>query len=249
MPIRRSLAGLGATVALAAAVALPATAPAPATATTGTESRQFDISVAGVRAGELTLSVARNGASYEAGSSIRSTGLVGAVARIRYDGASTGRVAGDGSLVPERHVARSRSTRSERETEIVFENGQPSRVTVTPPRGNPVDPADQAGTIDPVSAAFALLLDDRAETVCNERVDLFDGSRRSQIVVGRAEERDGLLVCNGVYVRVTGEAHAVSDQREWGFRLVYRPNGDGSVAIQRIETPTRFGMAVLTARS
>ena len=250
MRIRRFLAGLGAAVALAAVAAGHVPAPAgPAAATAATDIRKFDISVAGIRAGELTLSAARNGASYEAGSSLRSTGLVGAVARLRYDGSSTGRIARDGSLVPERHVARSRSTRSERETEIVFENGQPARVTVTPPRSSPVDPAAQAGTVDPVSAAFALLLDDRADSVCNERIDLFDGSRRSQIVVGRAEQRDGRLVCNGVYVRVSGEAHAVSDQREWGFRLIYRPNGDGSVAIERIETPTRFGMAVLTARS
>jgi hypothetical protein len=250
MPIRRSLAGLGAAAALAAALAAPSGVPAtPAAATTAADTRTFDITLSGIRAGELTLSAARNGASYEAGSSIRATGLVGAVARIRYDGASTGRIAGDGSLIPERHVARSRSPRSERETEIVFENGQPTKVTVTPPRSRQVDPAEQAGTVDPVSAAFALLLDDRAATVCNERVDLFDGSRRAQVVIGRPEQRDGRLVCNGVYVRVAGEAHSVSDQREWGFRLVYRQNDDGSVAIERIETPTRYGMAVMSARS
>ena len=250
MRIRRFLAGLGAAAALAAVAAGHAPAPAgPAAATAATETRQFSISISGIRAGELTLSAARNGTSYEAGSSIRSTGLLGAVARIRYDGSSTGRIARDGSLVPERHVARSRSTRSERETEIVFENGQPARVTVTPPRSNQVDPAAQAGTVDPVTAAFGLLLNDRAESVCNQRIDLFDGSRRSQIVVGRAEQRDGRLVCNGVYTQVAGEAHAVADRRETGFRLIYRPNGDGSVAIERIETPTRFGMAVLTARS
>lgn len=211
------------------------------------EAARFAISIAGLPAGELTLSGGRNGATYEAGSTIRATGLLGALSRIRYEGVTTGQVARDGSLVPVRHKAQARSARSERTTEILFENGDPARVTVEPPRSRTIDPAEQAGSLDPVSAAFALLLEPDPETLCNSRVHLFDGSRRSRLEVGRAEKQNGALVCNGLYVRLSGDAHAV-DQSEWGFRLFFQAKGEG-VELQRIEAQTRFGLAVASRRS
>lgn len=242
-PIRLTLlAGLALVIA-----GLP-TAPGGANPGGAAETAQFSISVAGIPAGELTLSARMGDGRYTAASRIRATGLVGAVARLRFDGEATGRVQGNGRLTPERYTARSRSTRAERETEIVFENGHPARVSVVPPRGSAPDIAAQRGTLDPVSAAAALLSDNSPERVCNARVALFDGSRRSELVIGRAENRDGALVCNGLYRRVEGEAHAVSDQTDWPFRLVFRVNGAGLAELRRIETQTRFGMAVMERR-
>jgi hypothetical protein len=238
MPFRRLAAGLG----LALAVASGASAPLAA------EPAHFDISVAGIRAGEITLSASRSGDVYHAGGRLRSTGLIGAVARLRFDGEATGRIDAAGRLVPDRYTASSRSTRSERETEIVFDNGAPVAVRVEPPRDREVDPAEQGGTIDPLSAAYALLLDTSEGAVCNRRVDLFDGSRRSQIAIGSAEDQDGAKVCNGLYTRVEGDSHSVSDQREWPFRLVFKANGSGTLELDRIETPTRFGLAVVSRR-
>jgi hypothetical protein len=235
MPIRRILAGFGLIAALAAG--------APAAAQTAL----FDVSIAGIRAGELSLSAERNGATYEAGGRARATGLLGAVSRLRFDGTARGRVARDGSLVPENYAARSRSPRSERDTVIHFDDGRPVRVSVQPPRANQVTPTS-ASAVDPVSAAYALLLDTRADSICNARMEIFDGSRRSQVLVGRAQPRDGALVCNGQYSRIEGDDHSVW-QPDWTFRLIYRHTGDGGVALERIETPTRFGTAVLTRRS
>jgi Protein of unknown function (DUF3108) len=231
----RFLAALGLAASLLAAPAVSA------------QTSYFDITIAGLPAGELTLSGAREASRYQAGSSIRATGLIGALSRLRYEGISIGHVAEDGTLVPVRHRAQSRSARSERTTEILFENGDPARVTVEPPRRRKVDLAGQAGTVDPVSAAFALLHDPSAQALCNSRIDLFDGSRRALLEVGRAEPRDGALVCNGRYVRLSGEDLTVSDG-EWGFQLFFRPNG-AEAELQRIEAQTRYGLAVARRRS
>lgn len=210
------------------------------------ETARFDITIAGLPAGELTLSGNRGDATYEAGSTIRATGLLGALSRLRYEGSTTGRIAPDGSLVPVRHAAQSRSTRREKATEILFENGDPAQVTINPPRRRSLDPAAQAGTIDPISAAFALLHDPSAEALCNSRIDLFDGSRRARLEVGRAEAQRGALVCNGRYIRLDGDDLAVVDS-EYGFRLFFRTEGD-EVELQRIEAPTRYGLAVVDRR-
>jgi hypothetical protein len=227
--------------ALALAAMLAAALPAAA------ETSYYDVTIAGLPAGELTLSGARDRTRYQAGVSLRATGLVGALSRIRYQGWSTGEVAADGTIVPVRHVAESRSARNERVTEIVFENGDPARITVEPPRSRPADPAAQAGTVDPVSAAFALLHDPSGEALCNSRINLFDGNRRSLLEVGRAQERDGGLVCNGRYARLSGDENPVTDE-ETGIRLFFHPGG-GEVELQRIEVETRFGLAVARRRS
>ncbi len=213
----------------------------------GAEHLVFGVTLAGLPAGEIVLSGSREGGRYEAGSRIRATGLLGALSRLRYDGATVGRIAGDGSLEPVRHLAEARSLSSERRTEILFESGDPARVTMEPPRSRQLDPADQDGTIDPVSAVFVLLLDPPADSLCNRRVEIFDGARRARLELGQAEPREGALVCNGRYVRLSGEEHAV-EQSDYGFQLFFYGDGAGGVTLGRIEAPTRYGLAVATRR-
>ncbi|HLS58444.1 MAG TPA: DUF3108 domain-containing protein [Paracoccaceae bacterium] len=213
----------------------------------GAENQVFGVTLSGLPAGEIVLSGRQEGGRYEAGSSIRAIGLLGALARLRYEGTTVGRIAGDGSLEPERHLAEARSLRSERRTEILFDNGDPVQVTMVPPRSRQLDPAEQDGTIDPVSAVFQLLLAPPAGAVCNRRVELFDGARRSRVELGQAELRDGALVCNGRYVRLSGEEHAI-EQSDYGFRLFFHGDGAGGVTLWRIEAPTRYGLAVATRR-
>ena len=240
MPIRRLNACLGLLSLLAG--------PALAAAESDEGTARFAISVAGIPAGELTLTHSLSGERYRAGGEMRATGLIGAISRIRFDGDVTGRVASDGRLEPEHYTAFSRSTRSERDTEIVFEGGDPVFVSVVPPRSTTPDIAAQKGTLDPVSAAIALLRDGSPDEVCNDRVELFDGSRRSELRVGRPEEREGATVCQGSYTRLEGEAHSMSDAGDWRFQLVFLPNGDGLLSLHRIELPTRFGLAVMERR-
>ncbi len=57
------------------------------------------------------------------------------------------------------------------------------------------------------------------------------------------------LTCAGNYARIEGEAHTLSSQREFPFSWssASTPNGDGR--LERIETATNFGRAVLERRS
>jgi hypothetical protein len=240
----RLVAGALAVAAGLAAAAATASIPAGS----GTQ-RVFDVHVGGIRAGELILSGERNGAAYVAGSTIRATGIAGALTRYRYEGTSTGRLGGDGAIVPQRHVASSSTARSGRTTDMVFENGNPARVSTDPPRRRQANPARHAGTIDPVSAAFAILINPSAERLCNRRIELFDGHRRSQLLVGQAEpDGNGRVSCNGSYARLSGASLAVNADDEWGFRLVYRVRNSGAVEVERIEAPTSYGLAVVTPR-
>jgi hypothetical protein len=230
-------------LALAAAL-FGAAAPVPAFATDGV----FNLYVSGIRAGELTLATAVDGDSYRTTSRISTTGLVGAVARFGFSGESTGRVTGNGTVKPSRFVAHSRSTQGDRQTDVAFGDSGPTRVTITPPRRSLPELDRQVGTIDPLSASFLLLRDNEEGEICDKRLDLFDGSRRSLIRLDKPVAADGGFTCTGTYARVEGEAHSLSTQREYPFKLVFRPNGDGTLRIERIETRTRFGLAVVERR-
>lgn len=209
----------------------------------------FDFFLSGIRAGELEFTGQNSGGRYTASSTIRSAGLIGAFADFFFDGTATGSVTRSGKVVPERFVARSKSPRAERDTRIDWQGGTPVSVSVEPPRDSAPDPATQAGTLDPVSAGFALFRDSPAGEICNTRVDVFDGSRRSRLELGAPQPgADGEISCAGRYARVEGEAHSMSSKKDHGFRLVFRATGDGLARLERIEAPTGFGTAVAERR-
>ena len=226
------------------AVGFTLAAAGPGVAATST----FDLTIAGIRLGQVTLQTDENGGSYAAASRIQTAGIVGALADYYFDGRSNGRLTADGGVVPARFVADSRSPRADRHTEIEFKDGSPVRVSVEPPRSSAPDPASQAGTIDPVSAGFAVLRDAPPGEICRTSVDIFDGSRRSRLRLGDPIAGEGIITCEGTYARVEGEAHTLSSQREFPFRLVFHANGTGLARLHRIETRTSFGTAVLERR-
>jgi hypothetical protein len=220
-------------------------AAAPAAA----ERAEFDFYIAGIRVGQLTFESRNSGGGYSAASRIETAGVVGAFVNFFFDGTSTGSLSGSGKVVPSTYRADSKSPRGPKRTEIDWKGGVPVKVSVVPPRKSPPDPANQGGTLDPISAGLALLFDRQADDVCSKTVDVFDGSRRSRLALGKPEPAAGEIACGGTYARVEGEASSLASARQFPFRLVFRANGDGSAALQRIETSTDFGRAVLERRS
>ncbi len=121
-------------------------------------------------------------------------------------------------------------------------------VSVVPPRSSAPDPETQRGTLDPVSAGFRLLRDAPADEICDTTVDIFDGSRRSRLKLAPPAEKNGDLICAGTYARIEGEAHSASKQREFPFQMTFRTDDAGIARLQRIETRTQFGKAVVERR-
>jgi hypothetical protein len=239
MPFRRALrtnlAGLG----LAAAVAA-----GPAAAETST----YDLSISGVHLGTVTLRADLAGSEYRAASKITPNGLVSAVTSYAFDGRARGWVDASGKVSPGTFRAESSSPRAKRKTEIVWQGETPVHVSVVPPRRHAPDPARAVGALDPVSAGFALLRVNAPEAICDTSVDVFDGSRRSRLTVGKAEAANDGYRCAGTYSQLEGEAHSLSNQSSYPFTLTFVPNGAGKVRLERIETRTRFGPAVVARR-
>jgi hypothetical protein len=212
------------------------------------ETATFDLTVAGISLGTVTLEAQENGPTYVAKSRITPNSFVQAVTGYAFDGQATGEVSQDGEVTPIRFEADSTSPRATRRTEIEWRDGRPVHVSVVPQRKRPADPAKAEGALDPVSAGFALLRDNAPDAICDRTVEVFDGSRRSRLTIGKPTAEGEGFVCAGTYVRVEGEAHTMSDGPDYPFTLVFGPKGEGQVKLERIETQTRFGRAVVSRR-
>jgi hypothetical protein len=209
------------------------------------EQASFAFSVAGIKVGSMTMASEQSGSSYTASSRIDTAGLAG-MFDLFFDGRASGRVAGDGTVVPASYVATSQSPRALRHTKIGWKGGVPVSVSVEPPRESAPEPSEQGGTLDPVSAGFRLFRDSPADEVCATTIDVFDGSRRSRLALAKPARSGDALVCDGTFARIEGEAHSMADLRQFPFKLVFVPNGGGLYRLERIEAPTNFGQAVLS---
>jgi hypothetical protein len=233
----------------ARAVALALALAGPGTAQAESEVAAFDFYVSGIPVGKMSLDTTRTDTSYTSRSRIEAAGVVGMLLTFYYDGQSSGKIAGDGTIVPVRFEAHSKTPRTDRRSAIDWKDGAPVSVNVNPPRKKAPDPAKQAGTLDPISAAFAILRDRPGAELCDETLMVFDGSRVSRLRLDPPVADGDTITCAGNYARIEGEAHTLSSQREFPFELVFarQPNGDGR--LERIQTDTSFGRAVLERRS
>ncbi len=231
---------------LSAALAL-ALAGAPALA----EEGMFDVSVAGIRAGIVAYEGTERGGVYEVRGSGRASGIVGAFTDGSLDVASNGLVEGN-SYRPSGYSEVAREDGEETRRRFTYAGGVPS-VTRTPPRKKPekfsAPAAQQGGTLDPMTATFAMLRDRPEALACKLDFVFFDGTRRSTIRLDEATERPGGLTCKGEYRRVAGfDPEDLGGRKIWPVTLEYEAIGNGILRVSELSFPTSFGNARLRRR-
>ncbi|MBP7243341.1 DUF3108 domain-containing protein [Amaricoccus sp.] len=233
-------------LAAAAAAFLAAGAATPA----GVAGAQvYDLAISGIPIGTVTLRGEQSGKDYRATGKITPTALISALTSYSFDGVASGVVDGGGKVQPVRFSADSTSPRAARRTEIEWSGATPVKVSVVPPRKHAPDPNGVVGALDPVSASFALLRDAPVERICATSIDVFDGSRRSRLTLGEpVATGDGRFSCAGIYAQLEGEKQSFATEAEYPFTLIFGPGAGEMLQLERIETRTRFGPAVVTRR-
>lgn len=233
------------TVLAVAALGVAAATVLPTPATRAAVDRtSYSFSISGIRVGEMALEFKLDGGRYDAATRIDTAGVVGMFATFFFDGKATGSLGG-GKVVPDLFTATSKSPRATRKSRIEWKAGTPVSVSVVPPREHAPDPVEQGGTLDPVSAGVRLLRDAPEGEICDTTVMVYDGSRVSQLKVAPAKQKDDMLVCEGTYARLKGEASSLVGAREFPFTITFARAPGGMATLSRIEAPTNFGQAVV----
>ena len=231
---------------IAALLSLAAATAAAQTTHTGT----FDLKLAGVRAGVVAFSAVEDGRQYSAAARAQSSGLVALVRNLSYDARATGRITPRG-FVPTRY--QESADTGERVSRAVMEyvNGVPQVKSYDPPqerRSRDVDPATQGGTLDPMTALFALLRDVPRGEVCTLDVPVFDGRRASRVSTRGPKPEGDRIVCEGEYRRVAGfSERQMREKTRFPFSITYAPAGD-RYRVERISVDTLYGRATLDRR-
>jgi uncharacterized protein (DUF934 family) len=231
---------------IATLLAVAATAAVAQTTHSGT----FDVRLAGVPAGVVSFSAVEDGRQYSAAALVESSGLAALVREVSYDARATGRITARG-FVPERYQESANTGERVSRAVMEFLRGVPQVKSYDPPReprSRDVDPATQGGTLDPMTALFALLRDVPRAEVCTLDVPVFDGRRASRVTTSGPKAEGGRIVCEGEYRRVAGFSdRQMREKTRFPFSIIYAPAGD-RYRVERIAIDTLYGRAVLDRR-
>ncbi len=216
-----------------------------------TQTATFDLRLGGLKAGVLSLSGVEDGRQYSAAVRAVSTGLARMVSEVGYEARATGRMT-DGRFVPSRYQENAKT--GERVSRAVMEylRGVPQVKSYDPPqeaRPTDVDPATQGGTVDPMTAIWAVLRDAPRDGLCRLDLAVFDGRRASRVTLSGARAEGDRILCAGEYRRVSGFSEADLRRRtRFPFTLVYAPADGGLYGVVRVEIETLYGTASLDRR-
>ncbi|MEM0948854.1 MAG: DUF3108 domain-containing protein [Pseudomonadota bacterium] len=209
----------------------------------------FDIYVLGIRAGELEIASATNQSRYALAGRLESTGLLGAIRRVRYGGEAKGRIT-RGQLAPDLYSDTTVSDDRRSGGRMAYRNAVPQPKTYTPPRTpdpEDVDPATQRGSIDPLTAMYTALRDRPRDLACRTDARLFDGRRATRLRI--VPVPGDPLRCRGVYVRIAGyDADELAERREFPFEMRLEATEGDAVRVAEITARTIYGRARLVQR-
>jgi len=211
----------------------------------------FDIYLGPFKVGLFAFSGVEERGRYSTAGQLRSIGLIGAIADVRYDAKSRGRVL-DGGYVPESYEERANI--GSRSTDLVmsYKNGVPGPPLFNPPRDSDrpaLDPRAQGDAIDLMTMFYALLRDQPEAEVCGQESHVFDGVRRTRVRLQVESRAPGQITCAAQYRRIAGfSAWELRERPVFPFRLVYVGNDDGTYSAEEGVLETVYGIIRLERR-
>ncbi len=227
-------------------------APAPATAAppaVDAYAEAYDIYVGGIWVGEVTAESLLDDGAYLAEASFRTAGIVAFFVDERWHGQTEGRVA-DEALLPIRYFSRQIREKGDKLREVTFENGEPVAVTADPPteeRPWSIDVAEQPAAVDPATAVVEMLAPAPGPSMCDRRIDIYDGKHHFAFDIGPAERDGDRIICEGMHERVAGyKSDKMGDRR--AFKLYLEERDEGLWQVVRVTTKTPLGVAVMRPR-
>ena len=211
----------------------------------------FDLSIRGIRAGTLSFSGQATDGRYAVSGRLESAGLVSLVRQVRYDGKAEGSLR-QGRFMPVRYREQADTGKRQSESVMEYRRGVPQVKVYNPPRdlgSDGIDPATQGGTVDPLTALFATLRDVAPGEACNRTLTMFDGKRRSQLVLGTPAAVEGGIACPGEYRRLAGfSADDMAEKSRFPFTVRLVRGASGLMQVEEVTMESIYGNARLKRR-
>lgn len=210
-----------------------------------TLSSKFSATVAGIRAGTVELRGTEAAGRYEVQGAAASSGLVGEFVRFTVQAAAAGSVR-NGRYAPSSYTEVSQSREGTQRVTYRYRGGIP-QIDRSPDdeerEPHHVGPEGQRGTLDPLTALWALLRDQPRASACAADVSAYNGETRSRLRLTNVESEGATLVCSGLYTRIAGFSdEEMAERVNWPFTLIYRETGETLLRVEELRIPTSFGL-------
>lgn len=213
-----------------------------------TETGNFDVYYAGIKAGELRYGMKQNGGTYAASGVVKSSGLVAVISDFHFRASSQGRVDGT-RFRPTRYEESSDTGRRKSEKTIRYPGGVPTLERTDKPKDYWLDPRRNGDALDPLTAVWHLLRDRDADELCKMDVSYFDGARRVRLTTSQLKKDGNKVHCTGHYIRVGGfSKKEIREGTRFPFKVSYEPDGKGRYKLSRMDVKTLRGRALLIRR-
>ncbi|WP_157973479.1 DUF3108 domain-containing protein [Tropicimonas sp. IMCC34043] len=211
----------------------------------------YSISLAGFRLGTLSLRSDESAGTYKAQSQVRSTGLTRGLYPADITASVTGQVSGN-TYNPQIYIDESKSRGETKRTRIRYVAGVP-QIEKDPPdtrrRSWHANPEEQGGTVDMLTAGYAILRDQPEALACKLDVSPYDGRERTRIRMAGGTRDGDTLVCPGMYTRVAGfSPKEMAEKVNWPFTVTYRSIGDGMMRVEQVRLQTTLGRVTIDRR-
>jgi len=204
----------------------------------------YDFYFAGLRVAKIVVAAQFEGDGYQATGRFQTVGVVDLFADLEVRSETVGKL-GSGGLVPLHYRSRS----EQRLVEVTFSDNGPSAVSAEPPyRQKPwsIEPGDQHGTTDPLSAVLSAVLPGSVEAACDRRVEAYDGRNRFAFEIGAPRPEDGRIRCDATFIRLGGyKPKTMERDARRSFSLWLAERQLGRYQVVELTAPIDFGVANL----
>lgn len=201
---------------------------------------QFDVFFQGLRIGVFAQTGAVGPRAYTTSVAFAGTGLVAALADVRVSMQASGRVRG-GAFLPDLFQEDVAFGGRRSDARMVYENGAPrlSGGKLGTDEAEALDPADQTGTVDPATAMLIAARDQPRAGLCRVDQPVFDGARRTRLILDDAQADGDRVICRGRFLRLGGYTERqLRNGRSVEVILTYAPAGDTMRLVEaRLSSP------------
>ena len=212
-----------------------------------TERYSFDVSLWGIKVGELVYSIKQTSDDYDISGVLRSKGFARVVTKYKFEGQTQGKIS-NSKYYPSSYSEKSDTGRRKEQKSIIYHKMVPKIISAKDPKPHWAKPKSQKGTVDPMTAIHIIMGDRIEKKLCKQKFNLFDGARRIEIILSKTYIQKNSAQCSGDYIRQEGyKAEEMKEGQVFPFTINYIKR-DKIYAVESLEIKALRGWTKFTRR-
>lgn len=208
------------------------------------EAQLWSVHAFGLKVGELKVETKSTSVSYSGSGVFKTTGLAGALRRIRFSIFANGRTNG-ARLFPAAYDGFIDTGRRISETKLRFRGDVPIKTAGDQAPETPIKDAAKRGALDPMTMMLLSIRNQTDATLCSINQTQYDGTRLVRITLQTRTSAGNEVICLGTYDRIGGySAEELDELKTSPLSITYTRAGDIWRATE-IQLTSRHGKAKL----